>query len=57
VRDNDIEGKTRDGDTRLCIEVPLYLALVCFDATRGVDDHRGRGRTRASLWFPERGHS
>jgi hypothetical protein len=58
VRDNDIEGKTREGktrddDARLTIEVPCSLARACFDAARRVDDHRGRCRARASLWYPE----
>jgi len=31
VRDDDIEGKTWDGDARLSIEAPPSLSRACFD--------------------------
>eukprot|EP00230_Micromonas_polaris_P009415 CAMPEP_0117633946 /NCGR_PEP_ID=MMETSP0802-20121206/5416_1 /TAXON_ID=38833 /ORGANISM="Micromonas sp., Strain CCMP2099" /LENGTH=76 /DNA_ID=CAMNT_0005438549 /DNA_START=534 /DNA_END=761 /DNA_ORIENTATION=- len=34
VRDNDIEGKTRDGNARMSIQMPPYLARACFDTAR-----------------------
>ena len=48
VRDDDFEGKTRDGDPRLNIELSLCRACACFDTVpRRVVGHRGRCRTRA----------
>jgi|TARA_B110000971_G_scaffold88323_1_gene90714 hypothetical protein len=49
VRDNDIEGKTRDAVARMSIEDPPYLARACFDVMRRVDGHRGQCDARASL--------
>jgi predicted RecB family endonuclease len=40
-RDGDIEGKARDGDARLCGEIPLSLARTRHDAARRLGDHRG----------------
>jgi hypothetical protein len=31
-RDGDIEGQAREGDARLCVEVPLSLSLARADA-------------------------
>ena len=39
-RDGDIEGKARERDARLRVEVPLALARARLDAARRLGDHR-----------------
>jgi hypothetical protein len=40
-RDGDIEGKARNRDARLCVDVPLSLARARHGAARCRGDHRG----------------
>ena len=51
-RDGDIEGKARERDARLCVDVPLALARARLDATRRIGDHRCWRRVRASSRVP-----
>ena len=45
-QDGDIEGKAREGDARLRVEVPLSLARARLDAARRFGDHRGSCRVQ-----------
>jgi hypothetical protein len=45
-RDGYIEGKAREGDAHLRVEVPLSLARARLDTARRVVDHRGWCRVR-----------
>jgi hypothetical protein len=47
-RDGDIEGKVRDRDARLRVDVPLSLARARLDAARRVIDHRGLCRVTSA---------